>query len=292
VRVLVVGWFSFLHGEATAGDLLALEAVRSTLRDAGIEHEVAWSAVMCPAGGLRFDAARPRRYTHLLFVCGPGHGQPVRDLHERFARCRRVAVGVSILDPADPACARFHHVVSRDGPQLRPRPDLAARPVTRTVPVVGVYLTQGQQEYGTRRRHAEVTAALTSWLRGLDWARLALDTRLDPRDWRLNATPDQTESTIRKLDLVVTTRLHGLVLALKNGVPALAVDPVVGGGKVSGQSEAWGWPALLAADRVGPAALDRLASWCLSEAGRHMAFACAAQVGVADASLREMLSAL
>lgn len=42
---------------------------------------------------------------------------------------------------------------------------------------------------------------------------------------------------LRRLDVVVTTRLHGLVLALKNGVPALAVDPVAaapGGGPSAG----------------------------------------------------------
>lgn len=38
--------------------------------------------------------------------------------------------------------------------------------------------------------------------------------------------------------------MHGLALALKAGVPALGVDPVAGGGKVSRQAEALGWPAV------------------------------------------------
>jgi polysaccharide pyruvyl transferase WcaK-like protein len=44
---------------------------------------------------------------------------------------------------------------------------------------------------------------------------------------------------ISRLDLVITMRMHGLVLALKHGVPALAVDPVAGGAKVTAQAQAW-----------------------------------------------------
>ncbi|PZS37364.1 MAG: hypothetical protein DLM62_19660 [Pseudonocardiales bacterium] len=55
---------------------------------------------------------------------------------------------------------------------------------------------------------------------------MLFDTRLDGQDWRFAQTPGQLESMIRRLDVVVTTRMHGLVLALKNGIPALAVDPI------------------------------------------------------------------
>ncbi len=46
------------------------------------------------------------------------------------------------------------------------------------------------------------------------------------------------------MDIVVTTRLHGMVLALKNGVPAIAVDPIVGGAKITQQARAINWPIL------------------------------------------------
>lgn len=49
------------------------------------------------ADGLRLEGTDPNAYTHLLFVCGPAHGLQVRQLHERFAHCRRVAVGESRL---------------------------------------------------------------------------------------------------------------------------------------------------------------------------------------------------
>lgn len=110
-RVLVTGWSSFLHGEATAGDVGAAETVGAALRSAGIPQDVAWSPVFRPEG---LDLAEEER-----------------------------------------------------------------------------------------------------------------------RDYS---------------DLVVTTRLRGLVLALRNGVPALAVDPVVGGAKVAAQGRAWDRPVLTMTD--------------------------------------------
>ncbi|GAA3823843.1 polysaccharide pyruvyl transferase family protein [Sphaerisporangium flaviroseum] len=268
VTVLVAGWFSFLHGEATAGDVLSMEAVRACLASEGVRHDVAWSPVMRPSGGLLLDDAQPGRYTHLLFVCGPAHGRLVRELHERFAGCRRIAIGVSVVDPGDPAVTGFHEVLPRDAPGGPVRPDLACVPVMPQVPVVGVLLAHPQPEYGDHQVHVAVTGLLSSWLGGLGCARLALDSRLDPRDWRLASAPDQFESVLRRLDVVVTTRLHGLVLALKNGVPALAVDAIAGGGKVAAQAAAWQWPAIVPAEELDRRVLDRHLAWCLSDPGR------------------------
>jgi hypothetical protein len=129
---------------------------------------------------------------------------------------------------------------------------------------------------------------LTSWLAGRDCAPLLVDTRLDRRDWRSFGTPDQLLSVVGRLDVVVTTRLHGLVTALRCGVPALAVDPVAGGAKVAAQAHAWNWPAVLTADELSDAALDRWWRWCLSEEGRA-----AARAREADRTLiDELLTAL
>lgn len=49
----------------------------------------------------------PAAYSRLLFVCGPVHGPQVEELHRRFAHCVRIAVGVSVVDPASPAATGF-----------------------------------------------------------------------------------------------------------------------------------------------------------------------------------------
>jgi hypothetical protein len=285
MRILLTGWFSFRHGEATAGDVLSLEAVRAALAD--LPCDVAWSPIFRP-GALTIEDARPETYSHVIFVCGPVHGPQLRHLHQRYASCRRIAVGVSVIDPHDPAAAGFDVILARDAPGASPRHDLAAFASFAPVPVAGVVLAPGQGEYGARRRHDEVHARLTSWLGGQDCARLLLDTRLDTHDWRSFATPDQLLSVVGRLDVVVTTRLHGLVTALRCGVPALAVDPVADGAKVAAQARAWQWPAVLTADELSESALDGWWDWCLSGEGRSAA----ASPGADDRLIGELLTAL
>lgn len=295
--VLVVGWSSFLHGEATAGDVQSMDTVRDALHRAGFGAELAFSRVMCPSGGLVYDDVDPAGWTRVVFVCGPLTGPSIVELHARFAHARRIAVGVSVPDPHHPAVTGFATVIPRDG--IGPgRVDLAARPPTAAssdLPVVGVALAGAQPEYGDRQRHDAVHRTVTGWLAGAaGWpaAVLPLDTRLDPRDWRLCARPDQFAALVRRLDALVTTRLHGLVFALRAGVPVVAVDPVAGGGKVTAQATRWDWPAVLPPE-CGTRELSAAMRWCTSDAGRSAAGRSAA-VGAAgvDESVDALLAAL
>ncbi|MER7014501.1 polysaccharide pyruvyl transferase family protein [Saccharopolyspora sp. NPDC000359] len=273
MRVLITGWASFLHGEATAGDVLSMQHVATALAERGIRNDTAWSPRFAP-GALHLADVRPESYTHLAFVCGPAHGWQVRELHGAFPDCRRVALGVSVLDPADPAVTGFHEVVPRDG-GTSSSIDLAA-PVAAPggIPVVGVALAPDQPEYGSRRAHDAVHPELLAWLNRLDCARLELNTRLALDDWRCCNTAEQFGSLVDRVDVVVTTRLHGLVFALSRGRPALAVDPVRGGGKVSAQAEAWRWSAVVRAEELDEdpgGVLDRWWAWCRSGAARAAA---------------------
>ncbi|HEV7831522.1 MAG TPA: polysaccharide pyruvyl transferase family protein [Pseudonocardiaceae bacterium] len=295
MRVLLTGWPSFLRGEATAGDVLSMDRVHRALQQAGLPVEVAWSPVL-RSGSLHLDDADPDRYTHLVFACGPAHGEQVRWLHARFDRCCRIAVGVTVIDPADPSVTGFDRVMARDtvtpdGEAGRGLRDLSSTVRTGDVPVIGVILAPGQPEYGLRRRHSLVHERLTAWLAEQDCARIPIDTRLDPRDWRHAARPDQLDALLRRLDVVVTTRLHGLVLPLRYAVPVLAVDPVAGRGKVGAQAGAWDWPALVVAEALmhGTAELSRWWQWCLSAQGRAHA---AVRAAAASRHEEELVSGL
>jgi len=90
---------------------------------------------------------------------------------------------------------------------------------------------------------------------------------------------------------VVPARVHGRVLARRAGVPALAVDPIAGGGKVSAQAAALGWPAVVGADdALRPGVLDRWWCWCLSAEGRAAAGRGAARSG--DRLVTQLVDAL
>jgi len=291
MRVLIVGWPSFLHGEATAGDELAMRAVQDMLTEAGVDCKPVFSHVFQPSAR-HLEDVEPDHYSHLVFVCGPAVGEQVSYLHRRYAHCHRVAVGVSIVDPNDPAVRGFHRVIPRDEPGGAPHRDISAITPVTAVPVAGVVLAPGQREYGDRRRHDMTHEVLSRWLPEQPWARIALDTRLDATDWRLCQTGAQFCSLVARFDLIITSRLHGLVLALRQGVPALAVDPVDGGAKVAAQAEAWSWPAVITTDRLTSDTLDHWSAWCLSEQGRALAREHAEGARTADGQLAALLREL
>ena len=83
------------------------------------------------------------------------------------------------------------------------------------------------------------------------------------------------EGLISCVDVVITTRLHGLVLSLKHGVPAVAIDTVRGGAKVTRQAKAVGWATILAVEELTPQQLEQAFEFCLTEQAQVEARACA-----------------
>ena len=283
-RALVTGWFSFHDGEATAGDLGAAEAVSGWLRAAGVAHDVAYSPVLAAGtGGLCLDDADPADYTHLVFACGPLEGPPVEALARRFDRCRRIAVGVSVVSEA---ARRFDAVLPRDGDGPA-APDLAfldADASRRRWPLVALVLAHDQPEYGSRSRHGVVNEALRRFVEHAPVAVIEADTRIDPRSSRQRAV-GQLDAVLRAADVVVTTRLHGLVLGLRNGTPGLAVDPVDGGAKVRDQATVLGWQPILLPGEVTDDALSEALDLCLHPGAAHAAEVAGAK---ADGLLRSL----
>src|SRR5205814_9835753 len=101
------------------------------------------------------------------------------------------------------------------------------------------------------------------------------------------------ESLIARMDVVLTTRLHGLVLAIKNGVPAIAIDPIAGGAKVLRQANTIDWPLCFPADALDDGELNAAFDFCLTAGARAQARECfdRARRSLADVH-REFLSAI
>jgi hypothetical protein len=258
MRVLVTGWFSFDEVIATIGDELGADVVIGWLRELGIEHDVAWAPYLGRGPHWRdLDAAD---YTHLVFVSGPLMDMSLlRELTAAFAHAQRIAVNVSVVP--DDARPLFHQVWERDGAGPA-RPDLAIGTTTPDVPVVAVAFAPDQEEYGSRSRSAQVRATIESWLRAraMPWFELDMDLFDKPYE----RFPAQVEALVRRADVVVSMRLHALVLGLAHGVPVIACDPVAGGAKVAAQAAALGWPVVLRAGEVDPVTLDAALEHALS----------------------------
>jgi hypothetical protein len=262
-KTLVTGWFSFEEMGATAGDLIARDLVCEWLATTGRRFDVAVAPPF--TGGIDWRTADPAHYGEVVFVCGPfGNGWPLTEFLERFAGKRFIGLNVSMLEPLD-AWNPFDVLIERDSSRAA-RPDVSFLSTAPKVPVAGVVLVHPQNEY-PGAKHGRANAAIERLLGSREIARVPIDTRLDVNSTGLR-TPAEVESLIARMDVVVTTRLHGTVLSIKNGVPPLVIDPIAGGRKVLTQARAIGWKTAFTADELDDRKLRDALDFCLSAEGR------------------------
>src|SRR5262249_29635219 len=62
--------------------------------------------------------------------------------------------------------------------------------------------------------------------------------------------------------------------ALKNGVPAIAIDPIPRGFKIERQAHTVGWPVVLPVDELTNERLEKAFDFCLTEEARKTAREC------------------
>ena len=282
MRTLVTGWFSFEMYGATAGDLMARDVACDWLRAAGHDYDIALAPPF--TGGVDWRTVDPSRYTHLMFVCGPfGESWDTQQLLGRFAHCRKLGLNLSMLQALD-EWNPFDFLIDRDSSRGE-NPDMSLLCDQPKPPVAGLLLVHKQEEYGGRGRHDDANAAIHRLIAANEMAVVDIDTRLDENRTGLR-TAGEIEALISRMDLVLTTRLHGMVLAIKNGVPALAVDAIAGGAKVTRQAKALGWPVCLAAENLADGDLQKAYGYCRSPEARAKARECAAAARAKLESLR------
>lgn len=270
MKALVTGWFSFEQMGATAGDLYARDLVCEWIQETGLAYDVALAPPF--EGGVDWRKVEAKDYSHVVFVCGPfGNGWPITEFLPHFAGCRLIGVNLSMLQSLD-EWNPFDLLLERDS-SATARPDITFLSRQPEVPVVGVVLVDPQKEYRERAMHAVANEAIQRLMSSREVAAVPIDTRLDANRTGLR-TPSEVESLIARMDVVVTTRLHGTVLSLKNGVPPLVVDPIAGGAKIRRQAETVGWPVVFTADALTDEALQDAFDYCLTEEARGRALAC------------------
>ena len=267
MRVLLSGYFSFDGNVSTAGDLLAGDVVAGWLERAGVPFDLARAPKY--GHGVDWERADPADYTHLVWVCGPmTRGPRQTALRERFRGCRLVAVDVSLLDELG-GWNPYDAVVERDSATTA-RPDISFLASGDLPPVVGLCVIERQREYGERGEHAAAVEALRRLIDSRPMAVVEIDSRIKPRRPG-RRTPGEVEALLGRMDVVLTNRLHGLVLALKHGVPVVAIDSVRGGAKLRRQAEALGWPAVIGIEALDDERLTQAFEFCLTADARRAA---------------------
>lgn len=266
MRALVAGWFSFEEGHATAGDLITRDEVCDWLGIAGIPYDV---ALVPPfSGGVDWRQVDPKSYSHVVFVCGPfGKDEYEQAFLSRFKNCRLIGMNLSMKVPLK-KWNPFDLLIERDS-SAHTHPDLAFGSRKPHVPVVGVCLVEPYDNAPVDKANS----ALLRLVQSNEVAAIPVDTRLDENSTGLK-TPAEIESVLARMDVVLTTRLHGTVLSLKNGIPVIAIDPEVGGWKIRKQAQLLGWPVVFNVEDVTDDALQKALNYCLTAEARLQAAKC------------------
>lgn len=280
-RAILVGHFS------TVGDVEVLRQTERQLQALGMAYDVApYTDARLSVDPTWLDrySLDPARYTHLIVICGPftpAMAVQHESIFARFHHCVHIGVNLTMVD----SVARFNPfevLLERDSDRTV-RADLSFREISSPVPVVGLCLAGPQREYAGRHRGDLAATKLRRLIERSGAAFIELDTSVPVETNRFGlGNANQFEAICGKLDVMLTTRLHGMVLALKNGVPTIAIDPVSGGDKVTRQARKLGWNEIFDANTASDEDLSDALTRCLSDAGRDKA------ASVRDTAIRSL----
>ena len=261
-RVLLC-WYGTLQGHGTIGDLYAVQSVAARLLASGISfaHATANPSLDIPGPRIDLDAVDPADHDTLVFTCGPLiRGHPiVESVIQRFGGLRKIGVSVSIF-PSDHAshAQPFDHLLAREGQAeafgdvaiLAPLPSLGSRSPTRSGSMtIGLAMRGPQGEYGLERDLSDRAKSLATAVCGALAGRHGLSiVEIEHHLERSGKKPEALEAQYEACDLVITSRFHGGILALRNEVPFIAIDQIRDRGKVTALLGRTGWPFIFGAE--------------------------------------------
>lgn len=258
-KALITGHFSIPGGGGTFGDVESMEVVAEWLSELGIEYVTASNQEDNVVGPNLLDID-PSEFNVFIFVCGPWY--PERSipalLLQRFQHCVKIGINLTTFTEDN---AGFDILLPRDNFREH-HADLAINKKQDVLPVVGVLLIERQTAYGSQQRHLYVKKVINEYIRANNVAPLVLDTVIHGNHVGLRSA-QEFESLLRKVDVLITNRLHGLVLSVKNKVPVVAIDSIAGGGKLTAQARSLNWPIVIPVEELNANTLDQHVQACL-----------------------------
>ncbi len=274
---VLVAWYGSFAAGGTIGDLLAMRSAVARLVAEGHDVSHASAHDVQVAGSRRIDlqSGAPHDVGALVFVCGPIiRGHPwTQPLFERFAAAPKLGVAVSLFPPGHANYDNpFDRVLPREGGATAfedvalvapPDPAVAARSDPRFT--AGIVLRGPQTEYEPKRCLAERTSEIVrEAARELAARRGGRVVEIENHLHRSGISPAAIESQYAACDVVLTSRFHGAMLALRHRVPFVAIDQIEGGAKLSALLGATGWPHVYRAEATDAAVVVAAAEDALS----------------------------
>lgn len=242
-RVVLVNWGSIEDRHLTVGDHLATAVVQDALNDAAVPHR------LLRADETILDGEPEPGSTAKVWVCGPvdrsygpqheiiGDGNDWTLLDATVLRSR-----------ADSGHADLRF--ARDGEGLPTRGDIASLAELSKGGFAVLVLRGRQPEYRVDAdTSAETAQIVTGAIERLGLLPVSIDTILPPI-LSASQTGSGIEALMRAATVVISSRLHGCIHALRAGQVPVVIDEVRGGGKVSAMAEAFEFPVLVPAHRI------------------------------------------
>jgi len=249
-RFLLV-WYGSFPGHGTLGDLRSVEAVAYHLirQEHQVIHATAGEFHIPGATRIDWRTAKPDDYSGIIFICGPilaSHPE-TRALFARFASQRLIGVGVSLMPAGHHEFFNpFECVFARQGGGerfgdlaiLAPLPNHTSRKAKGFT--LGISLRGLQFEYGENLCLWEETEKIVhSVSQSIHSDRIIL---IENHLTRSGKSPDHIEQQYSECDLVITSRFHGAIMAIRHDAPFIALDQIRGGAKVHDLLFGKGWP--------------------------------------------------
>ena len=230
----------------TIGDLMAVYNVAVSLWPFIRQVDVAWHGNMFDLNPARVDvdSIDPNSYDAIVYVCGP-ITRSHRNFFERFGSTKKIAAGVSITAQVDPHTF-IDAIYIRDSESIATFDlglgDIGYPHFTADVKVrderIALCLVGDQVEYGDDDGYERAAALIEQATEGRET--VAVQTLLDPA----RALPASVELDLQCASSIITTRMHGALLAIYHGVPVLSIDQIKGGAKVTRVVSQLDWPVL------------------------------------------------
>ena len=268
-RNFLVAWYGSFDGHGTIGDLLAMQSVVTHLIGLGhnIFHASAGDVRVVGSSHVEWQAESTRAFDAFIFVCGPilKHHPETQALFRKFDGICKIGVSVSLF-PADHVnhFDPFDEVLAREGKPERFEdvailaPTSIYRParMRKQPPTIGIALRGQQGEYGRdlclwERTEQIAHEAANQIIEQLGGRILIIENHL-----RRSGLPQEAiEAQYADCDLIITSRFHGAMMALRHLVPFIAIDQIQGGSKVLSLVGATLWPHVYEARAIDAARL-------------------------------------
>ena len=237
LRIVLAFWGSF-ESDGTIGDEVSAKSLFCSLVKNGYSVDVISWKDLNWANAIKPTEVEYRKYSKFIFVCGPviPHYQPLIALlaNASAAGCITIGFSVSLFKKSDGEIYNPFDIVFPRESEFEVGSDLAVLEKTSAQPVkvqnivkVGLVLRGWQKEYGPDNCYWKpveevIKEALDLFGRDKSVEIKIIDHQLYRSKWSI----EEYDLAYNSCDLLITTRFHGAIFAIRNNVPFLAIDQI------------------------------------------------------------------